>query len=493
MIAFGVCIGSWEKYERCTRDALQRHADPDSPVAESSDNVSIHTAYNEMLDTFAERPDLEALVLLHDDVELRDETFTRKVREALADPDVAVLGVIGARGVTGLEWWEGEGVGRCSETRGVIDFGSRTGDADAVDGLLLVLSAWAVRNLRFDSDTFTGFHAYDMDIAFQARKAGKKVKVIDVDLHHHTRGGYGDEIGFRLADAAFRHKWGLPAGRVTQPADCPVCGTALVVGPRSGGFEVELCPECGLGATFPAPTIAAESDEIWAQTYGGTRLARQAQWLHEAQLRVNWLQLYVPDGMLLEVGSGTGEFVAMAQKHGFEAYGVEPSNWAAQHARQLGARVSSVDLQTLREQHPDVRFDVVVGFHVFEHLHEPRAFLREAHQILTLGGTLALEVPNFDSTHARRQTFEWIGPALDGHVHHFTADSLARLLAEEGFRVDAQLEFTARVYDSPEVWQAKRAQWDKQGLTEAPRDMLRVVARTESCHPGTSGLPIRCR
>src|SRR6185437_13062414 len=116
--------------------ALQRCAEPDSPVAESTDNTSIFTAYNEMLDAFAELPDLEAVVLLHDDVELRDEAFTRTVREALTDPDVAVLGVIGARGVTGLEWWEGEGVGRCSETRGVIDFGSRTGDTDAVDGLL---------------------------------------------------------------------------------------------------------------------------------------------------------------------------------------------------------------------------------------------------------------------------------------------------------------------------------------------------------------------
>ena len=479
MIAFGVCIGSWEKYERYARTALQRCAEPDSPVAESSGNASIFTAYNEMLDAYAQLPDIEALVLLHDDVELRDEAFARKVREALGDPDVAVLGVIGARGVTGLEWWEGEGVGRCSEGRGVIDFGSRTGDADAVDGLLLVLSPWAIRNLRFDSDTFTGFHAYDVDIAFQARAAGKKVRVIDVDLHHHTMGGYGDEIGFRLADAAFRRKWGLPTGRVTQPADCPVCGTQLVAGPRREAFEVELCPECGLGATFPAPTIAAESDEIWAQTYGGTRLARQAQWIHEAQLRVTWLQLHVPDGRLLEVGSGTGEFVAVAQKLGFDAYGVEPSDWAAQHARRIGARVSSVDLQTLRREHPGVQFDVVVAFHVFEHLHEPRTFLREAHQILASGGVLALEVPNFDSVLARRHTFDWIGPALDGHVHHFTAGSLIRLLAEEGFRVDEQLEFTSRIYDSAEVWEFKRGQWGKLGLTDAPKDMLRVVARTE--------------
>lgn len=212
MIAYGICIGSEEKYQRCARPGLLACAAPDAPIAESRDNPSIFPAYNEILDAFSPADDLEALVLLHEDVELRDPRFEEKLRAALADDTVGVVGVIGARDVRSLAWWEGRAVGRCAETRGLIDFGG-DGDVDCVDGLLLALSPWAVRHLRFDEATFHGFHAYDADICFQARAAGRRVRVAGLDLFHHTKGGYGDTTAYLRADAAFRSKWAgaLPA------------------------------------------------------------------------------------------------------------------------------------------------------------------------------------------------------------------------------------------------------------------------------------------
>jgi SAM-dependent methyltransferase len=389
-----------------------------------------------------------------------------------------VAGVIGARRVPGLEWWDGEGVGRCAETRGVVDFGTRTGDVDAVDGLILVLSPWAVRNLRFDSATFAGFHAYDIDFCLQARAAGRTVKVIDVDLFHHTKGGFGDEVGFRLADAAFRRKWGLAPAAVGGSLTCPTCRTTLVRGPQRAEHEVQLCPQCGLGATYPQTPLSNEGDDaIWIETYGGQRLAARQQWVREAELRVTWLQLHAPDGLLLEVGSGTGEFVAVAQTHGYDAHGCEPSPWASDQARRFGARVATATLAEWGTRNSGLRPDIVAAFHVFEHLHEPRGFLREVREVLAPGGTLALEVPNFDSIFARRHTFDWIGVALSEHVYHYTAASLVKILQEEGFVVDSQVAFSTRVYDSPQVWQTKRTAFRNAGMAEAPRDMLRVVAR----------------
>src|SRR5947207_75465 len=123
MITFGICIGSEDKFEKYALPGLRRHAEPDSAIAESTGNTSIFKAYNEMLEAFAGKPGLEALVLLHDDVELRDDEFCAKVRARLADPDIAVIGAIGARSVTSLSWWEGEGFGRAEETRGLVTFG----------------------------------------------------------------------------------------------------------------------------------------------------------------------------------------------------------------------------------------------------------------------------------------------------------------------------------------------------------------------------------
>lgn len=212
MIAYGICIGSEEKFQSIARRGLAACADPGAAIAESRENRSIFEAYNEILEHFSADPAMEALVLMHEDVELRDLRFEEKLRELFAaDAQIAVAGVIGGRHVTSLAWWEGEGRGRCLETRGRIDFGGGIEPVDSVDGLLLALSPWAVRNLRLDELTYHGFHGYDVDFCFQARAAGRKVVTIDLDLVHHTKGGYGDPSAFQRADIAFRRKWKVDA------------------------------------------------------------------------------------------------------------------------------------------------------------------------------------------------------------------------------------------------------------------------------------------
>lgn len=206
MIAFAVCIGSRRAYEQFCRPGLVAHADADSPLAEITTD-SIFTGYNEALDAFGNQPDLEALVLLHEDVAIHDPQFCSKVRGRLGDPSIAVIGAIGAVGIRSLCWWEGEIRGRVSETRGLIDHGGGCHDVDAVDGLLMVLSPWAVRTLRFDDRRFHGFHGYDVDLCLEARAHGRRVVVDDLVVHHHTRGGIGDGPDFWRADHTLRHKW----------------------------------------------------------------------------------------------------------------------------------------------------------------------------------------------------------------------------------------------------------------------------------------------
>ncbi len=209
MIAFATCLASATKFATYAAPGLRRVMEPDSVLAELTTETSIHEAYNEALDYFARVEGLEALVLLHEDTELLDADFCDRVRATLADPTVAMVGAIGARDVQGLAWWEGSIAGRVVETRGVVSGPVDPPDVDAADGLLLVLSPWAVANLRCDTAAFSGFHAYDVDLCFQARQAGKRVTVAELNAIHHTKGGFGDVDAWLRADAAFRAKWGL--------------------------------------------------------------------------------------------------------------------------------------------------------------------------------------------------------------------------------------------------------------------------------------------
>ena len=60
------------------------------------------------------------------------------------------------------------------------------GEVDTVDGFLLVLSPWAVRNVRFDESLVLG-HGFDLDYCLQVRAAGRKVVTADLRVvHHHS-------------------------------------------------------------------------------------------------------------------------------------------------------------------------------------------------------------------------------------------------------------------------------------------------------------------
>jgi len=176
---------------------------------------SIHVAYNSILEEASALADLEGVVLVHDDVELRDRELERKLGEAFADPGIAVVGVVGGRDHRAMQWWTGERRGYVTdEQQGVLDFGRGRRPVDTVDGLLLALSPWAARNLRFDSERYRGFHGYDAEICALARARGKQVVVWDIDVHHHNDrdAWYGDRRAMRLADLTWRLKWRRDAG-----------------------------------------------------------------------------------------------------------------------------------------------------------------------------------------------------------------------------------------------------------------------------------------
>jgi len=212
VIAFGCAVASEDKFERFALPGIERVRAPDAPLYLKRDRTCIFTAYNEILDEARADPRIEALALLHEDTEIADDAFAAGVRGALADPEVAVVGVVGANEVDSLAWWEGAVEGRVRvpllEPGGLfIDESRGRHEVEALDGLLLVLSPWAVRELRFDESFGSSMDGYDVDLCFQARAAGRRVLVEDLDVIHQTTGGFGDRQEWIRADVAFRRKW----------------------------------------------------------------------------------------------------------------------------------------------------------------------------------------------------------------------------------------------------------------------------------------------
>jgi hypothetical protein len=225
VIAFGCPVIDRAKYSRFAEPGIRRAAEQDSALLLRQDAPSIQAAYNSMIEEAATRSDLEALVLLHQDVELREGDLAVKLRACMRDPLVAVVGAVGSHDVRSLDWWRSGAVGGVTAPlifgKGVAGGPSPLGPVDSVDGLLLVLSPWAVRTLRFDERFAPYFHGYDLDICFQARERGRRVVVADIDVVHHAGLDFFDRGTWVPAYRLFHRKWSVDGPQWTAPPPRP--------------------------------------------------------------------------------------------------------------------------------------------------------------------------------------------------------------------------------------------------------------------------------
>jgi Glycosyltransferase like family len=223
VIAFGCPITEPDEYARCAAPGIRRALEPDSVVFAEDAVGSLFKSYNHLLDKAASLPELEAIVLLHQDTEIVDSDFCDKVRVALADPGVGVVGCVGAIGVRSIAWWEGS-VTLASFIHRYKEHGggdlpafswswseappyARTGEVDTLDGFLLAVSPEIARSIRFD-ESLGRLHGYDLDFCLQVREAGKRVMTADFRaVHHHSLELVSDPTGWVEAHVKLAEKW----------------------------------------------------------------------------------------------------------------------------------------------------------------------------------------------------------------------------------------------------------------------------------------------
>lgn len=223
MFVFGCSITAPDTYRRCAERGIKHVAEPDSEVIANAAAGSLARSYNLIMSEVADRDDLDALVLVHQDAELVDRDFCAKVRQVLQDPQVGVIGLVGAIDVRSIAWWEGS-VTWASFTHRYKEFGggeiaaftwgdeefpgyARTGEVDTLDGFVLVVSPWVVRNVRFD-ESISQIHGYDLDFCLQVREAGRKVVTADLKaVHHHSLELVNDPQVWMAAHVKIAEKW----------------------------------------------------------------------------------------------------------------------------------------------------------------------------------------------------------------------------------------------------------------------------------------------
>jgi SAM-dependent methyltransferase len=265
---------------------------------------------------------------------------------------------------------------------------------------------------------------------------------------------------------------------------CRICGASsfrpsLTV----DSWQLMQCISCDIVFTSPRYTTKALSElyksayyesatdyfqsQVGTPSYDHLNIARQAA-----------RNLRVAHPSSIDIGTGAGRQVAAFAAIGFRAKGTEPSDVACAKARSLGLDVVNVDIAAL----PSRSFDCVTAIHVLEHVPEPLEFMRHIARIVSPGGVVVIEVPNFGSSASRRLGPKWQALYPSTHLFHFTPRTLGDVCGRAGLSVfathrvgGAGLFSSVAVLDDGSIRDSAASPPGSENVSYAPRSVKQFV------------------
>jgi 2-polyprenyl-3-methyl-5-hydroxy-6-metoxy-1,4-benzoquinol methylase len=233
---------------------------------------------------------------------------------------------------------------------------------------------------------------------------------------------------------------------------CNLCGrdqTALLHRERLPWFNRPLdftivrCTHCHLVYTNPR---LAQTNAVYLQTapdpadleaHAAAKAPVFARALDQLDALCPAIGTTAPSPRLLDLGAGSGHFVAAARRRGYDALALEPAPAWARYARQhLAIPVHQADFHDAHFA-PDT-FDIITAWDVLEHVEDPRALLARAALWLRPGGIFAARFPSASFQYLKATLLHRLlhssraayAPTM--HLTFFSPQTFAALAAQTG-------------------------------------------------------------
>lgn len=263
---------------------------------------------------------------------------------------------------------------------------------------------------------------------------------------------------FRLPPRTFD----LKKDRERLKLPCPVCNGGrrkdTVLG-TVNGFDIVRCDRDGLqrvSEVFKPEDSADLYDtqlhlRITAEWIAKQKRTAEGYWAALDRYDIGFMEFRKN---LLDVGCNVGIFLEQGQKNLWTVTGTEFAPAFTEYCQRKGLNV--LQMNALDGDVPGTPFMLITMFDVIEHLVNPVAALKRAHEILHPSGVLVLSTPDHGCAIARRQGLKWEHIRPTEHLFHFHTSTLARVLEDTGFILDAVVNADSYSYPGCRVYICRR-------------------------------------
>ena len=160
--------------------------------------------------------------------------------------------------------------------------------------------------------------------------------------------------------------------------------------------------------------------------------------------KINLINSFNTDAKdLLDIGCGTGDFLEVAQRKGWNVTGIEPNEGARKIANSK-TKHSVYNSDYLDKLRPE-SFDVITLWHVLEHLPNLEMHIALLRSLVKPDGIIVIAVPNFKSYDAKYYKKYWAAYDVPRHLWHFSKVSISHLFKKEKLQL---VKILPMVYDA---------------------------------------------
>jgi 2-polyprenyl-3-methyl-5-hydroxy-6-metoxy-1,4-benzoquinol methylase len=217
-------------------------------------------------------------------------------------------------------------------------------------------------------------------------------------------------------------------------------------------FNIVSCTECGFKFTNPIPLESEIGKYYKSEEYVSHSRSKKGfinSVYHIVRKRAIKQKFKLVDSLaaeknILDIGCGTGDFLAYCNSKNWKTLGLEPDD----DAREFCVSSHGLEVRPIDElgKLPEASFDVITMWHVLEHVYHLRADIEKIKRALKKDGTLIVAVPNCSSKDAAIYKENWAAYDVPRHLYHFTPNDISNLFSQFDFRVEKILPMKFDAY-----------------------------------------------